>query len=307
MIKYLKSFYIWFFESGDAIVAASLRIGYGILFLYILWDLYPSLDLVLGHSGLFGTIHQKPTIGYNPLFILYIFDTPIPLRIWFWLTVAICLFTIFGLFSRLSSLLLFLSALLLYFRNPFMVYGADSVFIVSFFWVLFLKSGHRVSLDKIIRGKNNSWSKDIPLWPVKVIQIQIALTYFLAGLAKIHNNDWLHGTAVYYALNYKPFVWKGALQIAQHKTFTLFLNYFSILAEISFPFLVFRKNLRWVAIGGVFIMHLGIDIFMNIRFFALTMYVGLLSFVKPLEWDWVSKQGKLLLSGQLLKKRTGNA
>ena len=74
----------WFFEKGDPAVAASLRIGYGLIYLFMLWDLYPMLDLLLGHAGLYGSIEKQYINFAHPFSLLYRFDLPGPLRIWFW-------------------------------------------------------------------------------------------------------------------------------------------------------------------------------------------------------------------------------
>jgi hypothetical protein len=81
----------------------------------------------------------------------------------------------------------------------------------------------------------------------------------------------------------------------------MFLTYYSVLAEASFAFLVFFKRTRWIAIGAVLLMHIGIDILMNIKFFALSMYCGYLAFIKPSEWESLAeKMSQLLYRGKNL-------
>jgi hypothetical protein len=69
----------WFFERGDARVAAALRISFGLIFLFTLWDLYPVLDLLMGHAGVYGTIHREAFNPFHPFALLYQFDSPLQL------------------------------------------------------------------------------------------------------------------------------------------------------------------------------------------------------------------------------------
>jgi hypothetical protein len=211
---------------------------------------------------------------------------------------------VFGLFTRVTTVLTYFGFMLYYKRDPFMLFGTDTAFLFCLIWLLFTASDRRWSLDQVIRRfRKKEKSTEIELWPVKGMQIQVALIYLYTGMAKLMTEPWQDGSAVYYALNIRLFVWPGAGEVLSIKPLMVFLNYFSLFAELSFAFLVFRKSTRWIALGMVFAMHVGIDIFMRIRFFSLCMYAGYLAFIKPSEWEWLANKASSLFK-VFQRKRT---
>ena len=276
----------WFFAYGDASVAAAIRIAFGGLTLFVLWDLLPVMDLLLGHAGYFGTIdHRYVPRTVNPLFY---YDSNLALRIWFVIATLAAALTLIGLYTRAAVLLGLLCLLLAHNRNPYMLFGADMVHINIGLWLLFVRSDRAWSVDNWIRKRSgHSKPRVIPLWPVKAIQIQIALIYLGTALAKLGTEPWQDGSAVYYALSD---LGNGLFtEILQWKLFLTMLTYGTLVIEFSFPFLVFWKPTRWLAILSAVMLHAGIDLLMSIRLFGLVMIAGLISFVLPSEWGAVER------------------
>lgn len=276
----------WFFAEGDASAAAAIRIAFGALVLFTLWDLYPVLDLLLGHTGYFGTLDQRPSLGITNL--LYYYDSSLALRIWFCVAICAAAFTLLGLYTRVAVPVSLFCLLLAHDRNPFMLFGADIVLFNLGFWLLFLRSDRAWSADAWVRqqvGHRNP--RMIPLWPVKAIQIQVALIYLRTALAKVGTEPWQDGSAVYYALT----VLGNDLfpEIMQWKLFLSVLTYATLGIEFLFAFLVFWKPTRWFAILSAVMLHVGIDLLMSIRLFGLVMIAGLASFVLPSEWITIER------------------
>lgn len=293
MIESIGSLRKWFFAEGDASSAAAIRIAFGGLVLFTLWDLYPVMDLLLGHTGYFGTIDQRYLPMDQPYLaritnLLYYHDSALALRIWFVVGIFAAAFTTLGLYTRVAIPLSLLCLLVAHNRNPFMLFGADMVLFNLGLWLLFLRS-HRVwSVDDWVRKRSgHRKTRIIPLWPVKVIQIQIALIYLRTALAKQGTEPWLDGSAVYYALS----VLGSDLfpKIMQWKLFLSSLTYGTLGIEFSFPFLVFWKPTRRFAILSAVMLHVSIDLLMSIRLFGLTMIAGLASFVLPSEWSIIER------------------
>jgi hypothetical protein len=147
----------WFFEDGDASAAALLRIAYGAVCLFMLWDLWPVLDLLLGHAGYFGTLDPRfvPAPGLDTL--LFYFDSPGALRVWFWSFVGVAIAVTAGLGTRVALGLSTLFLVLLHRRNPFMLFGADGVLMHVSLWLLFLRAGRVWSVDaglEALRGSS---------------------------------------------------------------------------------------------------------------------------------------------------------
>ncbi len=153
-----------------------------------------------------------------------------------WAGVSLCLFV--GYKTRLAAALNFICVLSIYWRNPFITSGADDILRVVSFWMLFIPLNHHYALD--------TWHKTQPeqttdAFPVRLLQVQLALIYLGAGLSKLLGIQWTDGTALFYVLQLDSLLrplghWLrsvaplGSLQG---------LTYSVLLLEISFPILIF--------------------------------------------------------------------
>jgi hypothetical protein len=290
--EFLQSLGRWFFEKGDPRTAAALRIGLCGLFLLILWDFYPVMPLLFGHRGMMGTMEPilQHLVGFE--YFLFHHDSPLELQLWFWASVTVAAMGMVGVLTRMSILLTFVSMMLFRERGPFLTFGADLVMNCIAVWLLFLDCGRVWSLDQVLRRPALRADRTrIELWPIKAIQIQVALIYLVTGLKKLQTTPWQDGSAVYYAV-YVGNVFKGkpAPWIVHHHGLMAFMNYATLAIELTVPLMLFVRSLRFWGMGAAFLMHTGIDVFMSIRFFSLAMYVGFLAFIDASDWDrWTSR------------------
>lgn len=288
----------WFFERQDPRSAAAVRIAFCLTWLLILWDFYPAMNLLFGARGLFGTMEPLPYALDDWRTLLFHFDDPVSLQIWFWLSVLVCVSGLVGFRSRLSLCLTVYSMLLFRERGPYITFGADLVLNCLGILLLFADSGAVWSVDGWLKRRRHvPYPRLIEGWPIKALQIQVALIYLITGLKKIQTTPWQDGSAVYYALHVGN-VLKGvdSLWLTHHHALLAALNYFTLVVEIGFPLLVFYRRTRLLALLLGVALHSGIDCLMSIRFFSLAMYVGYLSFLEPPDWDAAAKVLKRCLA-----------
>lgn len=201
-----------------------------------------------------------------------------------WAGVSLCLFV--GYKTRLAAALNFICVLSIYWRNPFITSGADDILRVVSFWMLFIPLNHHYALD--------TWHRTQPeqttdAFPVRLLQVQLALIYLGAGLSKLLGIQWTDGTALFYVLQLDSLLrplghWLrsvaplGSLQG---------LTYSVLLLEISFPILIFapvkQPALRHLALLAMGLMHLGIALAMTMPLwdFVLVLGVSYLVFTAP--------------------------
>jgi len=294
MKEFLRSLGHWFFEEGDPRTAAALRISFCGLYLLMLWDFLPVMPLVFGHRGMMGTmepvLHNLTGIQY----FLFHHDSAWELQAWFWASVAVAAMAMAGFLTRFSLLLTFVSMILFRERGPFLTFGADLVMNCIGLWLLFLDCGRAWSVDQLLRSRRSiSLPTCIEHWPVKAIQIQVALIYLVTGLKKLQTVPWQDGSAVYYAIQVGN-VLKGqpAPWIVHHHALMALMSYGTVCIELAVPFMLFIRPLRVWAVGAAFLMHTGIDVFMSIRFFSLAMYVGFASLLDTGDWGWLTSRGR---------------
>lgn len=288
----------WFFTRGDASAAAAVRVAFAGCYLFMLWDLYPVRDLLLGHSGYFGTLDPR-YVERGALSLLFHHDSPLGIEIAFGVAVLTALLALVGLFTRIALPASMLWLVLLHQRNPFMLFGADMVHFHIGLWLMFLRCDRAWSIDSRIwmRG-GGAAARDIALWPLRALQIQIALIYFRTAVTKVGTEPWQDGSAVYYAL--QTLGNDVFPQVMEHKLLLTFLTYATVLVEFAFPLLVFWKPTRWLAILSAALLHLGIDLMMSIRFFGPVMYAALTAFVLPDEWLRIEAKVRRWMGGAIL-------
>lgn len=294
----MKKIFEWFFCYGDPRFAAILRVAFSLLFSFFLWDLYPDLQLLLSPDGVLGRPPKSEGQFKYILNLLSYRSITNGAEIWFWSSSVACALLFVGLFTRVMTPLLVFSLILFQQTCPPCIHGGDLALLNLSFWLIFLRSGQVWSLDHYLFKKSHA---TIEHWPIKAIQIQVALIYLNSGLCKIGTIEWKTGVAVYDSLQLQ-FLSTGLLpEIRQSKIFSVIVNYYTLCVELLFPIFVFRKTTRLIALFSVVFMHIGIDLLMHIRFFSTVMYFGLLSFLQPEDFRFANIQFNRLPIKKLFK------
>lgn len=106
------------------------------------------------------------------------------------------------------------------------------------------------------------------------IIVQICMVYVLSGLAKLFDQDWQNGTAIYILSEIQQFKLSG-LSIQNKRLLPVFilLNYLIVCYQLLFPIVVsikkIKKTILWLGIT----IHLYIMVFMGLFWFSLIMLI----------------------------------
>lgn len=103
-----------------------------------------------------------------------------------------------------------------------------------------------------------------------LVVAQLCLVYLGAGLYKVQGNLWQNGTAMYYPVSseaYGIFPWLSNL-ITMNSWVVSLITYVTVVAQIAFPFMLFDKISRRIALVLILGMHSGIAIVMRLPFFS---------------------------------------
>lgn len=143
--------------------------------------------------------------------LLYFWDSPTAMWLHlaaFWIA-GLCLMV--GLFTRASAIATYVLMSSLFDRNPLFWEGTELVFRVFVVYLAFARSGHAWSVDNWLRcrrlqrdGKDEPVYRRIPVWPRRLMMLQLAILYFTTGALK-WGSVWAQGDAVYYAMNLDHF------------------------------------------------------------------------------------------------------
>jgi hypothetical protein len=127
---------------------------------------------------------------------------------------------------------------------------------------------------------------------------QVILIYVNSGIYKFMGEEWLDGSALYYALNLDVFrVFPALSDLAWQVTpFVAVGSWISIWAQLLFPLLLLWRPTRYAALVVIMGMHLGIGFFLGLWPFSLAMIALDLVFVRDASWErafaWVGRKSR---------------
>lgn len=99
---------------------------------------------------------------------------------------------------------------------------------------------------------------------------QLCIVYLEAGLYKVQGSLWQDGTAIYYPVQseaYGVFPWLADL-LTFSSWMVVLVTYFTVIVQVAFPFLLFHRVTRRIALVSILAMHLGIALVMGLPFFS---------------------------------------
>ncbi|MEE3033017.1 MAG: HTTM domain-containing protein, partial [Planctomycetota bacterium] len=199
-----KSFDDFWMKSGDLRILDPLRRAYGILLILnvsLLW---------LDRHRFFGTdswvpIEMRRKIVDPDTFDLYSFFPGDPWVI----TLTLLVLALSGIGLILSFYPRILAALILFLltsihhANVMLFDSEDVVFRLFAFFLIFVPSWSKLkdATDTTPTKTTPTTSASrFPSWPRRLFQLQVCLIYLAAGIQKSNGEEWLDGSAIYYAL-----------------------------------------------------------------------------------------------------------
>jgi uncharacterized membrane protein YphA (DoxX/SURF4 family) len=199
------------------------------------------------------------------------------------------LFTI-GLWTRLSSILLFLLVTSFHERNFLVLNSGDTVLRTMLFLFIFSPAGAAFSVDSLRRRIRRSGEEaDRPArfapWAQRIMMCQTAIIYLVTVYAKSRGDLYHSGHALYYILGLVDFNVTGVEQLMNYPLLYSSLNYGMLFSELSIPFLLwFRASRPWAIVLGI-LLHGWIMWAMTIPVFGILMIATYLSFFDEEEVD----------------------
>ena len=182
----------------------------------------------------------------------------------------------------------------LFHRNLFLANGGDEVFRLASLYLALgytaLPAGRRaLTLDRRRAAQaGEALDTRMSAWPLRFIQVQIALVYFIAGFWKVLGPPWWDGSAMHIAFNNPTFSRFGAPDWAWLHLPYLVLGLAVSWWEFLFPALALIPRARlWTLAFGV-VLHVGILTLMNIGVFPFIMMGCYPAFLREHEARWLA-------------------
>ena len=228
------------------------------------------------------------------------FSNFINVNIFCTLGIAFSITFILGLFPRFSALILFFLLMLFKFRNIFLMDGGDNIITAILPLFLFINSESLIGSYNRLKEKigiaNSFYVFQIHKLFVFGIMLQVCIIYLFAGLHKLQGEVWTNGTALYYILNSEDF---SAYAINEYITrlpiIVYFLTWFTIVFQLSFPFLVWLPKTRKALLILGILLHIGIFVMMRIDNFSFIMLVCYAVFFTDHEYELFKIKAKNII------------
>jgi len=268
----------WFAPQSTATLGV-VRIAYGIVALAWTISLAPDLDTFFTRSGIVPT---QPSVRwwFDPL---NNYQSNLALYICYAVLIVGCVALLVGYRTRLASIVVFLGILTLERRNPFIFNSGDLLVRNLALFLMLAPAGASLSLDRWRKDRARFWEHPARApWALRLIQIQISVTYLATVWAKVRGTTWNDGTAVSYALRIGDLQRLHAPGWLTHNIVAANLMTYGTLAlETSLAILVWNRKARPYVLSLGVLMHVLIALNIIVGFFSMAILTAYVSFVPP--------------------------
>ena len=287
----------FFFTPESPICIAVFRILYGICVAVTIILLHSDwLEWFGTHSWVSeSTMHRvEPGLRLNLFGLLPQSDRWV--EWFFWIALLFAVLLTIGLWTRVSSVAVFLCVNSLQQRALFMTHGGDKFLRVAGFFLMFAPAGALLSVDhwiRLRRGKTEAAPLRAP-WAQRMIQFELALLYFTSFLWKLKGAAWLDGTALYYVFHLRDIqrfplpAWiKSVVILKIGSRLTLAL-------EFSLGILIWFRRFRYPLLLLGLCFHLFLEYAFNLPMFQWDVLAAYVLFIDPDDLSrvlrWVSSR-----------------
>lgn len=271
----------WFVPTQPRALAA-FRIAFGLLWIEILLSSLPNWMRFYGREGIVPFSWLADPFFARPS-LLSVSASDVWTGAFFVcaLAAAVC-FTV-GYRTRIATVALYLAVISMVNRTPTVTHGEDLVSRPLLFFACFASLGDVWSVDAWLRSRRGD---PVPrrgvIWPLRMMQVSVVLVYVFSLPAKpIDDRAWLDGTALYYVMASENWGRFPALApLFYHWPVSAGLTFGTLVVEALFPVLVWHARTRWIALGSLGALQLGIAVLVGHVFnFNVAMLAGFLLFV----------------------------
>ena len=175
--------------------------------------------------------------------------------------------------------------------NPLPLSAALQLFQNVLFCLVWADCGRAWSVDAWRSG--SSPEKSAPIWPLRLIRVQVALLYFTSALWKLGEPIWRSGATLHYVLGGTVNTrFPGGTPLAL-EPYLPAMAYAVLLWEFSFPLLLLNHRTRtFTLVSGIFI-HLSMWFFLELGPFTLVVLAAYLAFIDPVRFaSWARARGR---------------
>ncbi len=263
------------FPVTDARPIAALRIILGVMMMIETFQIWDSIEDLYGPYGfleasLMNAISGMSAPSFAVLFEAQGWDYSNFLTIVFWIRWFVLVTFTIGLFTRTSTIFLWLMQSFIMFSGTLSSYGIDRYFHNFLFLLVFMPAGQCISVDAWLSKKKEIASSTTG-FALRVLQFMLLITYFNAGVAKIFGTEWWDGNAIWRVLHLPEFSHASFYWMAQVPWFPRLMGWGTLLIETFYVVGVWFPVIGPLWTLGIISMHIGIAGLMGLVNFGITL------------------------------------
>jgi len=287
----------FFFKPESPICIALFRVLYGICV---------SATIILLHSdwlewyGTHAWVSERTMHVVEPGIRLNLFglfpENDRWIAYFFWIALLFSVMLTIGLWTRVSSIAVFLCLNSLQQRALFITHGGDKFLRVAGFFLMFAPAGAVLSVDHFLRLRNRT-TEAIQLrapWAQRMIQFELTLLYFTSFLWKLKGHMWLDGTALYYVIHLRDVQRLPVPEWVKSVAMLKLGSWLALVLEFSLGVLIWFKRFRYPVLFLGLCFHLCLEYAFNFPMFQWDVLSAYVLFIEPEDlnraWRWILRR-----------------
>ena len=208
----------------------------------------------------------------------------------FWVFLGFALLLTAGLWTRFSSVAVFLCLTSIQQRNLFILHSGDVFLRVTGFFLMFSPAGAALSLDRLIRVRRGKESVEVQPqapWAQRMIQLELALLYLASFCWKMKGSAWPHGTALYYVIHLHSMARFPLPGWIRHPWILRMGSWLTLLMEFCLGVLIWFRRFRYPLLLLGVLFHLCLEYALNVPMFQWDVLAAYVLFVDPADIERV--------------------
>lgn len=177
----------------------------------------------------------------------------------------------FGLCTRFSAIMTLLLYKAIY--SGTYIYGIDGFMVTSLFYLIIFPSGYFHSIDNMIFKNRDRSNLNVTLFK-RLLQFNVCMVYFYAGISKMMGITWWNGEAIWKSIH----LWSANsifnidyIFLAENSYILMIMGWGVLMIETLYPIFIWIPKTRKIWLYSTLAMHVGIGLFLDLYFFASFM------------------------------------